>query len=110
MSLQHPRLPAMAEPTAAIVASNRQLNDLQELTRLRQKGELSQEEFDYFRQYLLSTSNQAGEACSHENTPSTQAPAETTLADALAPLGAPHDNCLSMFADRPPKEAVNLQK
>ena len=45
-----------------------------------------------------------------DQTPNTQSPAETTLADVLAPLGTPHDNRLSIVADRPPKDATCLQK
>ena len=43
-----------------------------------------------------------------DQTPSTQPPA-AALADALPP-GPPHDERLSMLADRPPKDATIFQK
>ena len=45
-----------------------------------------------------------------DKTPSTQPPAETTLADVLAPLGTPRDNRLSIVVDRPPRDATIFQK
>ena len=44
-----------------------------------------------------------------DQTPSTQPPVNATLADALPP-GPPHDERLSMLADRPPKDATIFQK
>ena len=40
----------------------------------------------------------------------TQSPAAAALTDVLAPQGMPHDNRLSIFAERPPKDALKLQK
>ena len=40
----------------------------------------------------------------------TQSPAAATLTDVLTPQGVPHDNRLSIFAERPTKDALKLQK
>ena len=82
------------------------LADLQELKRLRQKGELSQAEFDYFQHRLLSSLPQVKD---EDAMPTPHTPA-AALADASAPQGVPYDNRLSIFAERPPQDARKLQK